>query len=56
MPTPDVILSMNSNEAKVIAFRALNPDRIFYVEKARVVLPCNHELTLMTGSRDIREG
>lgn len=32
MPTLDVILSMNSNEAKVIGLGALNPDRIFYVD------------------------
>jgi ribokinase len=37
MPILNVILSMNSNEAKVIGFGALNLDRIFYVD--RIVRP-----------------
>jgi len=37
MPTLQVIISMNSNEAKVVGFRALNLDRIFYVD--RIVRP-----------------
>jgi len=37
MPTLQVIISMNSIEAKVIGFGALNLDRIFYVD--RIVRP-----------------
>ena len=33
MPTQQVIISMNSNEAKVVGFGALNLDRIFYVDR-----------------------